>query len=92
MGAQDTVWETETIFDCSFPYEINTVYKHLGSRGPCVTARVEDMQAEAAYPGEKGKFEFKRKDKYCNIDFLVDLLNQNCKVQTSNRLTDLHLF
>tara|TARA_A200000159_G_scaffold78308_1_gene72616 strand:- start:1778 stop:3571 length:1794 start_codon:yes stop_codon:yes gene_type:complete len=58
MGAQDTVWETETIFDCSFPYEINTVYKHLGSRGPCVTARVEDMQAEAAYPGEKGKFEY----------------------------------
>lgn len=58
MGQNDTVWETETIFDCSFPHSINTVYKHLGSRGPCVTNYVPEIEAAMAYPGEEGNFEY----------------------------------
>ena len=29
-------WETETIFDCSYPATFTTKYKHIGSRGPTV--------------------------------------------------------
>jgi carbamoyltransferase len=29
-----TGWETESIFDCSYPNNIKTVYKHVGTRGP----------------------------------------------------------
>jgi len=27
-----TAWEVESIIDCSYPYNLNTVYKHLGTR------------------------------------------------------------
>jgi carbamoyltransferase len=27
-------WETETIFQCNYPGEFKTLYKHIGSRGP----------------------------------------------------------
>jgi carbamoyltransferase len=58
MGMPDTVWETESIFDCSFTgNKINTVYKHLGTRGPCITNYVESMDA-SVYPGEEGTFEY----------------------------------
>lgn len=58
MGVPDTVWETETIFNCSIKdNQINTVYKHLGSRGPCTTNYVESMDA-SVYPGEEGTFEY----------------------------------
>jgi carbamoyltransferase len=58
MGQTETVWETETIFDCKFPSEINTLYKHLGSRGPCTTNYVAEMEAAMAYPGETGFFSY----------------------------------
>lgn len=54
----ETVWETESIFDCSFPRGINTVYKHLGSRGPCTTEHALKMKASEAYPGEDGDLEY----------------------------------
>ena len=31
---QITGWETETIFECSYPAWFDTVYKHIGVRGP----------------------------------------------------------
>lgn len=58
MGQPDMVWETETIFNCTFPHGIDTVYKHLGTRGPCTTKYVQEMEAGEAYPGEFGKFEY----------------------------------
>jgi len=33
-GRQETVWELESIFDCGYPSEFRTLYKHLGGRGP----------------------------------------------------------
>ena len=27
-------WETETIFNCSYPHNFETLYKHIGTRGP----------------------------------------------------------
>lgn len=33
-GEHTVGWETETIFDCSYPAWFNTVYKHIGLRGP----------------------------------------------------------
>lgn len=58
MGHTETVWETETIFNCKFPNDINTLYKHLGSRGPCTTNYVAEMEAAMAYPGETGFFSY----------------------------------
>ena len=58
MGSADTVWETETIFDCEFPYTMNTKYKHLGGRGPWLTNQVEVMKNEEVYIGESGEFEY----------------------------------
>ncbi len=33
-GEHVTGWETETIFNCDYPGEFTTVYKHIGLRGP----------------------------------------------------------
>lgn len=45
-GNDETVWELESIFDCSYPANINTVYKHLGGRGPFISAKIPDQSAE----------------------------------------------
>lgn len=33
-GTPETVWELETIFECEYPNKFQTVFKHLGGRGP----------------------------------------------------------
>ena len=33
-GESITGWETESIFDCSYPSNFTTVYKNIGTRGP----------------------------------------------------------
>lgn len=43
---QFTAWETETIFDCSYPANFATKYKHIGSRGPLVEAIFDNFSAE----------------------------------------------
>jgi carbamoyltransferase len=40
------VWEVETIFDCSYPANINTVYKHYGSRDPIPTVITSEVSSE----------------------------------------------
>lgn len=40
-----TVWEVESIFKCSYPDNIKTVYKHLGTRGPTIGAIVKDFDS-----------------------------------------------
>lgn len=54
MG-QETFWETESVFDCSYPANFKTIYKHLGTRGPTQTAIVKDMSS--AMFGEEGEYE-----------------------------------
>jgi carbamoyltransferase len=54
-GVDETVWELESIFNCEYPAEINTVYKHLGGRGPFVSARIPDQ--DAAREMEDGTYE-----------------------------------
>jgi len=43
---QFTGWETETIFDCSYPANFITKYKHIGSRGPLVETIIDNFSAE----------------------------------------------
>lgn len=38
-------WETESIYDCEFPANFKTLYKHIGLRGPCSGALVEDFDS-----------------------------------------------
>ena len=47
LGREEfTAWETETVFDCSYPANFTTRYKHIGSRGPISEAIFNDFSAE----------------------------------------------
>ena len=47
-----TMWETETIFDCTYPFNFKTLYKHLGTRGPLVGAEFQNF--DGGFFGEEG--------------------------------------
>ena len=49
---QIMLWETETIFDCKYPAEFKTIYKHLGCREPIIGSYVEAQSSEKY--GEEG--------------------------------------
>ncbi len=49
---QITLWETESVFDCSYPAEFSTLYKHLGCRDPIIGHYVEKQSCEKY--GEEG--------------------------------------
>ena len=51
----ETFWETESIFDCSYPANFKTLYKHLGTRGPQPSAIVKDITSSIY--GEEGTHE-----------------------------------
>ncbi len=42
-------WETESIFDCSYPAKIITKYKHIGTRGPNITGLIDGNDEENIY-------------------------------------------
>lgn len=43
-GKTDMIgWEVESIFDCAYPNEFKTVYKHLGLRGPTTGELIRAM-------------------------------------------------
>jgi carbamoyltransferase len=48
------LWETETIFDCSYPNTFKTLFKHQGTRGPVTVSYNPQMDATAL--GEEGTF------------------------------------
>lgn len=55
-GQEPTMfWETESVFECSYPSEFKTIYKHLGTRGPLTSAIVKDMSSSIY--GEEGSHE-----------------------------------
>ena len=45
-------WEVESIFDCSYPDHIKTIYKHFGSRDPVPTIIQNEVSSEKF--GEEG--------------------------------------
>ena len=47
-----TLWETESIIDCSYPVNFKTVYKHLGTRGPLVGGEFQNF--DGGFFGEEG--------------------------------------
>ncbi len=48
-------WELESIFTCSYPDNLKTVYKHLGGRGPFPSTKVQHMNSQRE--GEEGSHE-----------------------------------
>ena len=40
------VWEVESIFDCSYPNQIKTIYRHYGCRDPIPTSIYTDISSE----------------------------------------------
>lgn len=52
-GEQYTGWETESIYNCAYPAIFETVYKHIGLRGPNAGAHMMDF--DSAMYGEEGK-------------------------------------
>lgn len=46
VGDEQTIgWETETIFNCSYPSNFKTLYKHIGVRGPLSGAVIRDFDS-----------------------------------------------
>jgi carbamoyltransferase len=54
-GSDEMTWELETIFDCQYPAEFKTIYKHQGGRGPWESIKVDEM--ESSREGEEGTHE-----------------------------------
>lgn len=50
MGNETTIgWETESVFECSYPANIDTVYKHIGTRGPHPGAIIDTQEDDRIY-------------------------------------------
>lgn len=52
---QNTGWETETIFNCEYPSDFNTVYKHIGLRTNTITTHIKEF--DSSFYGEEGTHE-----------------------------------
>lgn len=52
---QEMSWELESIFNCQYPSEFKTLYKHQGGRGPWGSAWIPEMSSERE--GEEGTHE-----------------------------------
>jgi carbamoyltransferase len=44
-GEGMTGWETESIYDCAYPADFRTVYKHIGLRGPTQGTFIENFDS-----------------------------------------------
>ena len=51
----EMTWELESIFDCEYPADFKTLYKHQAGRGPWASARIEKFPSEQE--GEEGYHE-----------------------------------
>lgn len=50
IGDENTIaWETESLFKCSYPSKIETVYKHMGTRGPHMGAVLPTTDGDSEY-------------------------------------------
>jgi|TARA_B110000902_G_scaffold63943_1_gene75754 carbamoyltransferase len=47
-------WETESIYACSYPNKIQTLYKHLATRNSMITRRIHDFSAEEYFSDDPG--------------------------------------
>lgn len=44
-GEPNIYWETESIFECSYPFNFKTLYKHLGTRGPLQSVLIKGFDS-----------------------------------------------
>jgi carbamoyltransferase len=51
----EMTWELETIFNCEYPANFKTLYKHQSGRGPWASFRIPEMPSERE--GEEGTHE-----------------------------------
>lgn len=51
-----TAWELESIFECRYPAEFKTLYRHIGGNGPWIQAHIPEMDSKAIN-GEYGTHE-----------------------------------
>ena len=72
---QTTAWETESIFDCSYPSKFKTVYKHLGVRGPSIGAH--DPSHDSGVMNEEGTFELSLSD-HAGITKVYEAVTEYC--------------
>jgi carbamoyltransferase len=54
-GENEMTWELETLFNCEYPSEFKTIYKHQGGRGPWTSVRFEEFSSKRE--GEEGTHE-----------------------------------
>ena len=46
QGQTDVLFELESIFDCKYPFDIVTKWKHLGGNGPWVNGYYQDLPSD----------------------------------------------
>ena len=68
-------WEVESIFECSYPSNFKTVYKHLGTRGPTPGALVRDF--DSSMYQEEGTHELLLSDR-AGITKVYEAVTQYC--------------
>ena len=55
-GEQDITWELESIFNCSYPANFKTLYKHQAGRGPWTSGKIDKFSSKRE--NEEGEHEF----------------------------------
>lgn len=70
-----TGWETESIFECSYPGTFKTVYKHIGLRGPNTGVLIENF--DSSLYNEEGTHEALITDR-AGITKVYEAVTQYC--------------
>lgn len=68
-------WEVESIFECSYPGDFKTVFKHLGTRGPTPGALIENFDSNLYR--EEGRHELLLSDR-AGITKVYEAVTQYC--------------
>lgn len=87
-GEDHMTWELESIFDCSYPDNIKTLYKHQGGRGPFPSVR---SNMSSAREGEEGTHELYLDDS-SGITKVYEAVTQYCGWQAIEAGKTMGLF
>ena len=85
-----TLWEVESIFDCSYPDNIKTLYKHFGCRDPIVTAI--NHNTDGAQFGEEGNTFTSVVSGHAGIVKVYEAVTQYCGFQAIEAGKTMGLF
>ena len=75
-GDQHWFWEVESIIDCSYPFNFNTLYKHYGTRGPIVSGVSTHLASDQL--GEPGSTHYAILSETAGITKVYEAVTEYC--------------